>query len=307
MKLLTETVTSLSNATGTTEDFVLGFVSALFAVLTLLLLVALLLRLKRGGRRVKGISVPGEHGDLTVSLNAIHEFVKGILEEFDEASLKNLRLCEHGDVLTLYVDIDVQPDTVLPPLRDKIQGRILEDVRKTIGTEQPISIDLSVESMDAVVESKRKHAKNSNSQPDNSVKAGAFAEPVLEQVAPPPVSSDVDKVMEETPSEKNKGEQTEDVKKNDEKSAKTEKTASSEVQDEKVGNKDKDRGEGASTMTTFKFGVKGTEKPEDEKKRDAKNDLKGNKTTSDEEEKSKQNSDEHSNKKSSSEKGQFGL
>lgn len=134
---------------GVEAEFKQGLLAGILLVLVLVVLVwAVKWRVARRPS-AKGIVVPGEGGDLFITLNAVEEFVTRIMHEFDEASLRSVGLTARSQQLVLNVDIAVVPNTDLVPLRDVLQRRIISGAEEKLGINRPVRVNIRVRSFDA--------------------------------------------------------------------------------------------------------------------------------------------------------------
>ena len=126
-----------------------GFVAGVAVAVALWLAVWLVKRLLRGGTKRRGITIPGERGDLFIALPAMYEFVKRILGDFSETELQTVRLHEHRKHIQMAVVVGVTPGTNLIPLRDSLQTRIIADAAESLGLQSPMRVDIQIRSMEA--------------------------------------------------------------------------------------------------------------------------------------------------------------
>lgn len=171
-------------------------------VVVLIVVLAWLLRVMRRWRhRSHGIDVRGENGDLSITINAVREFVRRVLSEFHEVSLQGVSVNDKGRQITFNVELEVTPDADLMPLRDQIQQRILSGARERLGIESPMRVNLAVRSMEAdsrkIMKADRRAIGNqtrTSSQAAGPVAAGADAEDEGESAADRPSASDTQPV-----------------------------------------------------------------------------------------------------------------
>jgi hypothetical protein len=100
-------------------------------------------------KKTRSVTINGESGDLVITINAVEEFVRRILTDFHEASLGSLDIRENKGTLVFNVNVQVIPDAELIPLREAVQQRIAEDARQRLGIENPLRINLTIQSMEA--------------------------------------------------------------------------------------------------------------------------------------------------------------
>ncbi|MCF7854123.1 MAG: hypothetical protein K9N51_04935 [Candidatus Pacebacteria bacterium] len=134
---------------GVTASFEDGFVTGIAVFLACMLLIWLVYRCFGRSVRCKGLSVAGENGDLFITLTAVEEFVRRIMYEFEEASLRNIGMRTHKQLLVLDVEVGVVPGTDLVPLRDVLQRRIIADASQKLGLDRPVRVNIRVRSMEA--------------------------------------------------------------------------------------------------------------------------------------------------------------
>ncbi|MFO7821674.1 MAG: hypothetical protein R6V56_06460 [Lentisphaeria bacterium] len=161
---------------GVEPAFQSGFLAGI-ALLLAAILLCVIIRMRFSRRkRCKGITIAGDSGDMFITLSAIREFVKRILGEFDETSLEGIKLRQRRNTLTLIMDVAVLPDVELVPLRNAMQGRIVEEAQNQLGIDQPFQVHVTVKSVEASekkVGAKRTSHKN---QPKDAEEIGAFDE-----------------------------------------------------------------------------------------------------------------------------------
>ena len=116
----------------------------------------------RRRRTCRGLVVPAEKGDLYVSINAIREFVSGILAEFSDVSLRSVELRNRRSMLTFLIEVDVVPRTDLVALRERIKDRIFQEAQEKIGIHERLEkVNVSVRGWDANEMKIAKRAKRS--------------------------------------------------------------------------------------------------------------------------------------------------
>ena len=94
-------------ATGIDEGFLSGFsVGAL-----LVLLICLLVILRRHRNRCRGVRIDGEGGTLFISVVAVREFVRRLVQEFPGVSFHSLVLDRRKQGYGFEVSLNVAPDT----------------------------------------------------------------------------------------------------------------------------------------------------------------------------------------------------
>ncbi len=141
------------NASFMTEGFFLGLALGLLIVLILWLVIILIRRKSRS----KGVTIPGENGNLIVTANAIRQFVTRILTDFPNASMRSVDLLEKRQGLVLAISINAAPEADLVELRDQISSRVMEEAGRRIGmTDTLKKVDVAVHSY----EDKVKRSKN---------------------------------------------------------------------------------------------------------------------------------------------------
>ena len=140
---------NLSGWFGVSPEFENGFVSGA-GLLLALILIWVLIRMRINRReRCREITITGERGDMVITANAVREFVKRILGEFAETSLEGIKLKQRGNTLVLVTEVIVLPDIELVPLRDAIQGRIVEEAQTRLGIDRPFRVNVVIKSVEA--------------------------------------------------------------------------------------------------------------------------------------------------------------
>jgi hypothetical protein len=126
-----------------------GFLGGLIAGLLVVLLAVLLAALVRQRTRCHMIAVRGENGDLYISSNAVRDMVSRVLYEFGEATLNSVALSERRGSLLLRCDVEVLPDTQLPPLLQSLRTTLMERAGGRLGIDRPLRVDVVVHSLSA--------------------------------------------------------------------------------------------------------------------------------------------------------------
>ncbi len=142
-----------------------GLVAGMALAIAAFLILWLVARRLRGRKVCRNIVVPGDKGNLVISINALREFITRILYDFDEASLSNVSLKQHRDRILLDIDVAVVPQTNLIPLRDVLQARIMQDAQDKLGIQTIMKVDITIKSMEA---NERKIAKKSGKASGNT-------------------------------------------------------------------------------------------------------------------------------------------
>jgi len=128
---------------GGEKDLFVRGIGVGMALALLCLLGVLILRRSRCSR---GISIHGETGNLYVTQNAIREFVVAVMEEFSEAALYAVSLCEKGNGYTMRIVIQVSPSAEVISLVEDIRRRIIRQVTDKMGLENPLRVNVTVRS-----------------------------------------------------------------------------------------------------------------------------------------------------------------
>ncbi|MFW6414385.1 MAG: alkaline shock response membrane anchor protein AmaP [Verrucomicrobiota bacterium] len=114
------------------------------------ILAALLLRfILTGSKKEKGIHIAGEKGEMTITLNAVREFVKRTLQEVQDVNLENVKLRQCRNALVLSMQISVTPEAQLVQLRDNIQDRIVANAERYLGLPMPVKVNIAVKSLES--------------------------------------------------------------------------------------------------------------------------------------------------------------
>ena len=151
------------------EGFTVGLAIALLLALVLLLIASLL----HGRRRCRGVTIPGENGTLFVTVNAVREFVSGVLAEFREAALRGVELRKKRGGLLLTVELAVLPDTAILPLSEKVRARLLEEAGQKIGLDRDLQVNITVRSLSAREEKIARQARKARPPASSAVPSGA--------------------------------------------------------------------------------------------------------------------------------------
>lgn len=123
-------------ATGIDDGFLSGFsVGAL-----LLLLIYLLVILRRQRNRCRGVRIDGEGGTLFISVVAVREFVRRLVQEFPGVSFHSLELNRRKQGYGFEVSLDVAPDTDMPALQGLLNQRLRSETGRRLGLEGQVAV-----------------------------------------------------------------------------------------------------------------------------------------------------------------------
>ena len=117
-----------------------GFLSGFSAGVLLLLLVCLLVILHRRRNRCRGVRIEGEGGTLFVSVVAVREFVRRLVQEFPGVSFHSLVLARRKQGYGFEVSLDVAPDTDMLALQGRLSERLRSETGRRLGLEGRVAV-----------------------------------------------------------------------------------------------------------------------------------------------------------------------
>jgi uncharacterized alkaline shock family protein YloU len=113
-------------------------------VLILLCLIYLVTFGKRR-RKVKFISFESEDGAVSVSVNAVRDFIRKLGDEFDAVISMEPKIRAEKDMMSIDLDVKIQSGSRIPELSQIIQTRIRESVRDGLGIAEVREIKVRVQ------------------------------------------------------------------------------------------------------------------------------------------------------------------
>lgn len=135
------------------RDFVFGTMtdsplSGVAAGLVLILLVLVYLgTFGRRRSRKRYISFESENGSVSISINAVRDFVRKVGEEFGAIVSIDPKIRTERNQLCIDLDVKIQTGTRLPELSEKLQGRVRESIRDGLGIVDVREIKVKVQEM----------------------------------------------------------------------------------------------------------------------------------------------------------------
>lgn len=114
-----------------------GFPAGFAAGATLVFLLVLLVLVRRQRRRCRcrGVRIEGEGGELFVSLTAVREFVRRLVQDIDGASFHSLDLRRRQTGYVFDVSLDVVPESDLPALQERLNESLRSAAGRKLGIE----------------------------------------------------------------------------------------------------------------------------------------------------------------------------
>ena len=110
------------------QGLLVGILLGAALPLLLYLLLGLLLR-----RRCRGVRIDGEGGVLFVSVTAVRELVRQLIDEFSDASFHALELDRRRTGYVFNVSVDVAPAAEMIALRGQINERLRAAAARRLG------------------------------------------------------------------------------------------------------------------------------------------------------------------------------
>lgn len=117
-----------------------GFLSGFSVGVLLLLLIHLLVILRRNRNRCRGVRIDGEGGTLFVSVVAVREFVRRLVQEFPGVSFHSLVLDRRKQGYGFEVSLDVAPDTDMLALQGRLNERLRSETGRRLGLEGRVAV-----------------------------------------------------------------------------------------------------------------------------------------------------------------------
>lgn len=117
-------------------------------VLGLVLLVLILIYLGTFGRSRKNnrfVSFESDSGSVSVSVNAVRDFVRKIGDEFGAVVSLDPRVYPDRNMISIDLNVKIQTGTKLPELSGLLQGRVRECIRDGLGITDVREITVKVQ------------------------------------------------------------------------------------------------------------------------------------------------------------------
>lgn len=118
--------------------------------LGLILILLVLIYLGTFGRprsRKHYISFDSENGSVSISINAVRDFVRKIGDEFGAVVSMDPKIRTEKNQLCIDLDVKIQTGSRLPELSEKLQGRVRESIRDGLGIIDIREIKVKVQEM----------------------------------------------------------------------------------------------------------------------------------------------------------------
>jgi hypothetical protein len=112
-----------------------GFLVGVAIGLALPLVFYVLLGILRHGRRCRGVRIVGAGGVLFVSVAAVREFVRRLVDELADASFHLLELERRGTGYVFNISVDVAPEADMIALREELNVRLRAEADRRLGLE----------------------------------------------------------------------------------------------------------------------------------------------------------------------------
>lgn len=100
-----------------------------------MILVVLLYIVTSGGSRprVRYISFESDGGDVSISVNAVRDFVRKIGDEFGAVITLDPKIRADKELISIDMDVKVQTGSRIPELSQVLQNRVRESIRDGLG------------------------------------------------------------------------------------------------------------------------------------------------------------------------------
>ncbi|QHI68230.1 alkaline shock response membrane anchor protein AmaP [Tichowtungia aerotolerans] len=109
------------------------FVGVVFGLILILLVLVYLGTFGRPRSRKRYISFESESGSVSISINAVRDFVRKIGDEFGSVVSMDPKIHSEKNMLCIDLDVKIQTGSRLPELSEKLQGRVRESIRDGLG------------------------------------------------------------------------------------------------------------------------------------------------------------------------------
>jgi len=141
-------VSSLTSAFKT--GFSRGICLVLYVLLALIILRIVVALFRRGRKKCREIVVVGEKGDLTVTVQAVRQFLARVLCEFREVSLRSVVIRARRSELTLTLEVEAVANAVPISLSEQIRERVFHEVGDKLGiTDRLRRVNVNIPEWDA--------------------------------------------------------------------------------------------------------------------------------------------------------------
>lgn len=116
--------------------FAIGLLVVLFGFLCILLI--------RQRRRVSGVLLQSESGDLFITATAVHEFVHKMMEEFPDVHVAGSWIRRRGPGYELKLSAMYPFHAEVPKLTAEIKQHLQQCVQTKLGVDRPVRININV-------------------------------------------------------------------------------------------------------------------------------------------------------------------
>lgn len=122
------------------QPFEASVIGAILVLLALLYLVTLC----RRRPKLKFVSFESEEGSVSISVNAVREFIRKLGEEFSAVISMDPKIRADRNVIHIDLDVSIQSGTRLPELSAVLQNRIRDSIRDGLGISQVRDIKVRI-------------------------------------------------------------------------------------------------------------------------------------------------------------------
>jgi uncharacterized alkaline shock family protein YloU len=125
-------------------SYILGFSGIVFIVLPVF---SLFLKMNSLTKKVCRISFKSPNGTVTISNNAITDFVDRICKNYEEVSHSSTKVfpgCKKDKGVIVHIDMDILGGTNIPQIIEQLQQNIKRQINELLGIENVGSIEINV-------------------------------------------------------------------------------------------------------------------------------------------------------------------
>lgn len=91
------------------------------------------------------ISFDSENGSVSISVNAVRDFVRKIGDEFSAVVSMDPRIRPEKDLISIHLNVEIQTGTRIPELSQMLQDRVRESIRDGLGIVEVREIKVKVQ------------------------------------------------------------------------------------------------------------------------------------------------------------------
>ena len=99
----------------------------------------------RGRSRKRYISFESENGSVSISINAVRDFVRKIGDEFGAVVSMDPKIYPGKNTISIDLNVKIQTGSRLPELSEMLQGRVRESIRDGLGIVEVRDIKVKVQ------------------------------------------------------------------------------------------------------------------------------------------------------------------